>query len=404
MRRFFYAATAAVPLLALMACKGSSAHSGSANEASGYGGQGGYGTAESSSSSGSTSIGGSGTTVSSSGGGAGGSGGGKGSGDAAASSSSSSSSGTSGTTGVTGAGGIFTAKNPWNTPVDADPTSASSGAIINWLASNGGWGEGAMDIDFSISVLTADASTPFEQFTPTSNFYTPDCDQVPFPVPANGALEGETGYSCTGGGDCHLIVVDPLTQKLFEMWEADITGGVFSGGCAAVWDLNKVYPANLRGDGCTSADAGGFPIAAMLFSADEVYAKEIPHAIRFILPNSRIRGGNVYVHPGTHTTGATSGASSAPPYGVRLRLRADFPLESLPSAGAQVIAQAMQKYGLFLADGGNIALTAANDAFTTHSWTDVDVDSHSLNGIQVTDMEVVDMGDPVPFTSCVRNP
>jgi serine/threonine-protein kinase len=226
---------------------------------------------------------------------------------------------------------------------------------------------------------------------------------VPFPVPPGGALEGEQGYSCTQNGDCHLIVIHAPTHKLYEMWRADMTGGTFNGGCTAVWDLTKTYPPNLRGDGCTSADAGGFPIAAMLFSADEVYAQEIPHAIRFILPNQRIRAGT-YVHPGSHTTGATSGGSNAPPYGVRFRLRADFPLASLPSDGARVVAKAMQKYGMFLADGGNIALTAADDRFTQHKWADVGVDAQSLKGIQPSDMEVVDMGTPMTITDCTRNP
>jgi serine/threonine-protein kinase len=299
-------------------------------------------------------------------------------------------------------GGIFTAANPWNTPVDGDPKSPASDAIIQWLASNGGWGTGAMRIDFSITVQTADASTPFLAFNPTSDFYSPDCDHVPFPVPPGGALEGEQGYSCTTNGDCHLLVVHAPTQTLYEMYRADITGGTFNGGCTAVWDLGRSYPENLRGDGCTSADAGGFPIAAMLFDADEVYAQKIPHAIRFILPNNRIRAGT-YVNPGTHTT-STSGGADAPPYGVRFRLRADFPLASLPSAGARVVAQALQKYGMFLADGGNIALTAVDDRFTQHKWTEVGVESQSLTGIQVTDMEVVDMGAFMTTTSCVRNP
>ncbi len=161
-----------------------------------------------------------------------------------------------------------------------------------------------------------------------------------------------------------------------------------------MWDLLKTYPPNLRGDGCTSADAGGFPISAMLFTADEVAAGEIPHAIRFILPNSRIRH-DTYVHPGSHTTGSTSGGANAPPYGVRFRLKSSYPVSGL-SAGAQVVARAMQKYGLFLADGGNIALTAANDQFTTHKWADVGVDATSLAAIQVTDMEVVTWARPTP--------
>jgi hypothetical protein len=282
--------------------------------------------------------------------------------------------------------------------------SASSDAIVGWLAANGGWGGGAMTIDFSIEVLHADAATPMVNFVATGDFFSPDCDKVPFPLPSGGALEGESGYQCVSNGDCHLLVVHQPTHKLYEMWRANVKNGTFYGGCVATWDLGRSYPANLRGDQCTSADAGGFPISAMLFSADEVAAGSIPHAIRFILPNARIRKGS-YVHPGTHSTSATSGASNAPPYGVRFRLRADYPLASLPSEGARVVARAMQKYGLFLADGGTVALTAQSDRFTAHKWSEVAVGSHSLTGIKVTDMEVVGMGTPIAYTGdCVRNP
>jgi serine/threonine-protein kinase len=64
----------------------------------------------------------------------------------------------------------------------------------------------------------------------------------------------------------------------------------------------------------------------------------------------------------------------------------------------------MQKYGMVLADGGNIALTAADDAFSQHTWADVGIDSHSLRGLLVTDFEVVDAGPTIPLTyDCVRN-
>ena len=320
------------------------------------------------------------------------------------SSSSSTSTSTSGsTTTTTAPGQLFEAPNPWNTDVSTLLKSATSDGIIEALAAAGGWGFGSMRIDFSIEVLQADATTPFRSFTPTADFYTPDCDHVPFPVPPGGAIEGETGYQCVSNGDCHLIVVHRPTKTLYEMWRANIVGSTFTGGCAAVWDLTRSYPATLRGDQCTSADAAGFPMAAMLFSADEVASGAINHAIRFILPNSRMRSG-VYVRPATHAGGPTGGAN-LPPYGVRFRLRSDFPLASLPSEGARVIARAMQRYGMILSDGGNIALTAQSDRFTTHKWTEVGVDSHSLTALQVTDMEVVGMGATIPLTyDCVRNP
>ncbi len=167
--------------------------------------------------------------------------------------------------------------------------------------------------------------------------------------------------------------------------------------------LGRTYGDDLRGENCTSADAGGFPLAAMMFSADEVAAGAIEHAIRFVLPNDRIQNG-VYAHPATHSTGAAGGGADAPPYGARLRLRASYPVaDSAP--GAQVVARAMQRYGMILADGGSIALTAQNDAFTAHTWAEVGVDSQSLAGIAMTDMELVDLGPLLPYTGdCVRAP
>ena len=298
---------------------------------------------------------------------------------------------------------LFSAPNPWTKNVKALVKSAASDAIVSWLSNAGGWGGGSMKIDFGLHVLTADASTPKKTFTATSEFYSPDCDHVPFPVPAGGAVEGERGYSCTMDGDCHLLVVDKPGNKLYEMWRANISSGVFKGGCAAVWDLAKSYPASLRGEGCTSADAGGFPMAALLFTPQEVQAGAITHAIRFILPNSRIRHMS-YVHPGSHSTFSTSGGPNAPPYGVRLRLKASYPVQNLPSNGARVVAKAMQEYGMFLSDGGTIALTGASDKFSSVKWATVGVNSQSMKALKVTDFEVVDMGAPIPWSGdCARN-
>ncbi len=305
-------------------------------------------------------------------------------------------------TGGGAVGALFEAPNPWTKKVDALAKDATSDAVMGWLEQAGGWGTGQMRIDFSLELLFADANTPFKSFTPTGDYYAPDGDAVPFPVPAGGALEGEPGYECTMNGDCHLLVVHGPTKKLYEMWRANLVGNAFEGGATAVWDLTKAYGPTLRGEGCTSADAGGFPVAALIFSADEVASGHLDHAIRFILPNSRIRK-LTYVHPGTHSTFATSGGANAPPYGVRLRLRAGYPVQIL-APGARVIAKAMQTYGMLLADGGNIALTAQSDRATKNKWAALGVDSYSLAAIEPKDMEVVDLGQPIVWDgNCVRN-
>jgi hypothetical protein len=297
---------------------------------------------------------------------------------------------------------FFPPEAVWYRDVSAaalDPQSAEVIANLDRV----GWGLGRMQIDFTMEVLAADASTPLRAFTPTEDHFRPDCDVDPIPVPLVGAIEGEEGYECRGNGDCHLLVVDRPRMKLFEMWRADIRGGVFRGGCLAVWDMTRVYPPSGRGEQCTSADAAGFPIAPLLFDADEVAAGRIDHAIRFILPNSTIRA-REYVHPATHGTRTTSGPPDAPPYGVRLRLRANYPLASLPNEGARTVARAMQRYGIVLADAGRVALTARSDRYTRTKWAGL-LGSMDLAALRPRDFEMVAAGDRIPVTNtCVRNP
>lgn len=147
----------------------------------------------------------------------------------------------------------------------------------------------------------------------------------------------------------------------------------------------------------------GLPHRPLLFTADEVAAGEIKHAIRFILPNDRIRRRS-YVAPATHGTNTTGGPNN-PPYGVHLRLRRDYPVDSLPSAAARVVARALQRYGMFHADGGNIALTAQSDRFTQHKWSEVGLGPRDLAALKVEDFEVIHHGEPIAVTyDCVRQP
>ena len=150
-------------------------------------------------------------------------------------------------------------------------------------------------------------------------------------------------------------------------------------------------------------------MASLLFNADEVYAASqvangtIGHAIRFILPNSSMAD-DVYVHPASHA-GAPRGAASKIPYGSRLRLKSSFDVDAFSdNAAARIILRSMQKYGIVLSDGGNIALTAESDAFTTHKWSDFGFDEddvymeNMLIGVQLSDFEVVETGPQIALT------
>jgi serine/threonine-protein kinase len=293
---------------------------------------------------------------------------------------------------------------PWNTPVDAVSVDPESDAIISYLAENV-IGDDRFQIDFSLTMLEADADTPRYPFEPTSSWWDVECDGAPIPVPEDGHLEGEAGYTCDGDGDCHLIVVQRSTCRLYEQWKADFAGpGDFEGGCLAVWELDRVYDETLRGDYCTSADAAGLPIAPLLFTADEVAAGAIEHAVRFVLPNAHIRA-DIYVRPGTHSTGATGGPPEAPPYAARLRLKAGVDTGGLNPA-ARVVAEALRTYGMILADGGRITFTAGSDDFGTATWDQVGLGPHDLKGLSWTDFEVVDGGERIAYSEgdCQREP
>jgi hypothetical protein len=324
-------------------------------------------------------------------------------------------SGAAGSGGTLGPGAaLFTPAEPWTKDVSALTPSTRSGAIIAALNAMGGWGGGRLQIDFSIPLFFADATTPRQTITAPTGGYCyggTDCDAVPLqmPLPANGNTEGSGTYTCDtsyhtdGQGDCHVLVVETSQRKLYELYNSTKTGTGFTALGAFIWDLTKAYPDSERGDQCTSADAGGFPIAALLPTADEVAAGHVDHALRFILPNAVMKQG-VYVHPASHAGSPANTDADAPPYGIRLRLKGTFD-ETPFDAGEKVILQAMKTYGMLLSDGGTIALTFADDRTTAAKWSAQGVDALSFSALTVDDFEVVDLGSEIALTDdCVRNP
>lgn len=325
--------------------------------------------------------------------------------------------------------GLFEKPAPWNKDVSALSPSSRSAAIITALTNLGGWGgpvSTRLQIDFSIPLLFANAATPIRSITGANYYNTdycydfgPDCEPVPFsmPVPANGNTEGGVNsYACPAPGDedCHVLVVDTSTKKLYELYQAHGTATNLTAFAGFIWDLTKQYGDVLRGDQCTSADAAGLPIAALLPTADEVAAGEIPHALRFILPNARMKKGGfangVFVRPATHAGGPSNTSNAdAPPYGVRFRLKSTFDENAAfpNSPGARVIARALKKYGMILSDGGNIPLTFADDRLSTNKWANpnINVTSQTLSNMPVTLFDVVDLGPEIVNTyNCVRAP
>jgi hypothetical protein len=172
--------------------------------------------------------------------------------------------------------------------------------------------------------------------------YADESDRGPYPVPANAPIEGGRNAD----GDRHVLVLDRSACKLYELYDAHplAAGRSWHAGSGATWDLRSNH---LRPRTWTSADAAGLPILPGLARYDEVAQGAIQHALRFTAPRTRTS----FIWPARHQAGSSSDPS-LPPMGLRVRLKRNVSLRGLPRQ-AQIIARAMKRYGLMLADNGS---------------------------------------------------
>jgi serine/threonine-protein kinase len=325
----------------------------------------------------------------------------------------------------------FSAPSVWNqdiTQASLHPQSASMIATLDGLGGFGGSSFRRMQIDFSLHVVHAAENSPQRTISAhPDGYYDPDCDPVgtAMPVPLDAAIEGQDGLICDNDNqDCHLLVVQGNT--LYEAYRSTADGAnQLQAQCLAIWRLDASYPPEGRGEHCTSADAAGFPIAPLMFNADDIAASlnanpggdgDLGHAIRFIIRNNRMAsdeslggvGGRLYVRPASHA-GSPSGPVGSLAFGSRLRLKDSFPLDNYPPA-ARVILNTFKRYGIVLADGGTITLTAESDRYTSTKWSDLGIDSRLFDrtpgarDVMITDFEVIDTGPRIAETwECVRS-
>ena len=264
----------------------------------------------------------------------------------------------------------FPASNPWNRRVDTLPVARDSATLIASIGLDRGlhadFGSGLWEgMPIGIPVTVVSRATPRAKVTFD---YADESDRVAYPIPANVRIEG--------GSDRHAILVDRDACRLYELYALSRTGRGWTAGSGASWDLrsNRLRPA-----GWTSADAAGLPILPGLARPEEALAPGgIRHALRFTVPATR----RAYIAPARHFA-SDSSDPALPPMGLRVRLRASYPVASLPPQ-ARAVAVALQRYGMILADNGSPwFVSGVPDA----RWANDDL--HALGRITGTDLEVV---------------
>ncbi len=266
----------------------------------------------------------------------------------------------------------FTGSNLWNTDISATPVDPNSNAIItNWIGAvnlHPDWGN---DPSYGIPYVVVDGKQPLVKVN--LNAYSDESDPGPMPIPAGAPVEG--GSSSTG--DRHVLVLDNGNCFLYELYNASPdSNGSWSADSTAVWDL---LGDEQRPYTWTSGDAAGLPIFPGLVRYDEAASGKIQHAFRFTLPRTKA----AFIPPASHWAANTSDPS-APPMGMRIRLKSSYDISGF-SPQMQVILAAMQHYGLILADNGSaLYVTGVSD----NRWgSDLD----SLKTVPATAFEVVQM-------------
>ena len=262
---------------------------------------------------------------------------------------------------------VFPKSNPWNRPVDHLPVAAGSRELIRSIGLNTGlhpdFGSGPIGIPFNVvSKKTPRVRLSFD--------YADQSDKGPYPIPRNVKVEH--------GGDRHALMLDRSSCKLYEVYALHGRHA----GSGAIWSLrsNKVRPS-----GWTSADAAGLPIFPGLARWDEVARGRIDHALRFTVESTR----RAYIYPARHYA-SDSNDPSLPPMGLRVRLKAGYPIDGFP-AQARIVLEALKRYGMLVADNGSDWYVSG--APSPHWDNDA---LHTLGRVKGSAFEVVDTRSLAP--------
>jgi hypothetical protein len=310
---------------------------------------------------------------------------------------------------------LFPSDNPWNQNIANAPVAANSSAIINNIISL--YGNGRFHPDFGQDTQSSNPlyGIPFNVVHGNTqpkvhvviDAYASESDIEDAPIPANAVLEGDNQNGPVSGvanrGDSHLIVWDEDNNVAYEFYHAsrpsENSDGQWHADQESVWNMNT---DTFRTLDWTSADAAGLAILPGLVRPDEALPVSqggqgvINHAIRITLQNNIIL--DQYLYPASHIANSGNNPSVQPPMGARLRLKASVDISSL-NPESKVIAQAMQDYGVIVADNGSnffatgasYSVDASNNVALTWNDSDIQDSTHGLKSLTFSDFEVVDL-------------
>jgi hypothetical protein len=260
---------------------------------------------------------------------------------------------------------FFSSSSFWNVPLAAnaalDPSSAKLVGALNaeiareLAAGNGPW---INTTDYSVPIYTVPADHPTVRVKLVSEYYAPALQTAWSKVPM------PPGARPSGGSDRTLVVWQPSTDRLWEFWKLALgTGGWRASWGGAIENVTSNWgaygPGAWPGAKPTwGASASSLSIAGGLITLKDLQRGQIDHALALAVPNTRA---GVYASPARRTDG-TSASPASLPEGARLRLDPSLDLAALHLPWlTSMIADAAQRYGIFVRDKAKVAHFFAQD-------------------------------------------
>lgn len=260
---------------------------------------------------------------------------------------------------------LFSPTGFWNTPTAAsaqlDPESAKlTGALLAEVEGEEATRTGPWigTTRYSVPIYTVGAAQPTVRVKLTSKVFSPALqaafEQVPLPP---GAQPSE-------GTDGHLVIWQPSTDRLWEFWRFTRTAegpqASWGGAMQNVSSNPGAYGPEAwpHAESWWGASASSLSIAGGLITLEDLQAGEIDHALALAVPE--VRAG-VYASPARRTDGKSS-SPLALPEGAHLRLDPNLDIGALHLPYlTRLIAEAAQRYGIFIRDGSGAVQFFAQD-------------------------------------------
>jgi hypothetical protein len=264
---------------------------------------------------------------------------------------------------------FFSSSSFWNAPVadaSVDPSSAAVMGAFNELIVEeeqpGGGGPWINTTKYSVPVYTVPGDQPAVAVQLVKHSPSPALSGAWSAVPL------PSGAQPAAGTDGALVVWQPSTDRLWEFWKL----GYEAGGWHASWGgamQNVSSNAGVFGpeawpgaEPWWGSSASSLSLVGGLISLEDLEKGQINHALSMAIPD--VRAG-VYASPAQRSDGRSTDPLSLPE-GAHLRLDPNLDLASLHLPKLTLmIAEAAQRYGIFIRDHAAIVTFQAQDPVTT---------------------------------------